>query len=106
MFALFSDHPLFSGQNERPVALVRDPQALRAFRQPDRIAEHDRATVRGDRLLFEEKPAEQLYIPSVDRLFESVATSYGRKAIGVLLTGMGADGALGAARIRKRGECP
>jgi two-component system chemotaxis response regulator CheB len=60
-------------------------------------------SVRGDRLVFEEKPAEQLYIPSVDRLFESVATSYGRQAIGVLLTGMGADGARGLKRMHDAG---
>ncbi len=57
----------------------------------------------GDRLVFEEKPASQLYVPSVDRLFESVAISYGRRAIGVLLTGMGADGARGLKRLHDSG---
>ncbi len=60
-------------------------------------------SVRGDRLVFEAKPPEQLYVPSVDRLFESVATSYGPRAIGVLLTGMGADGARGLKRLREAG---
>ena len=41
--------------------------------------------------------------PSVDVLFESVAACAGRCAIGVLLTGMGADGARGLLSLRERG---
>jgi two-component system, chemotaxis family, protein-glutamate methylesterase/glutaminase len=39
--------------------------------------------------------------PSVDVLFESVAHHVGRNAVGVLLTGMGADGAEGLLSIRQ-----
>jgi len=41
--------------------------------------------------------------PSVDRLMESAAQHYGRRAIGVLLTGMGSDGARGLKKIREAG---
>ena len=41
--------------------------------------------------------------PSVDVLFQSVAKSAGRNAVGVLLTGMGADGAKGLLAMRKNG---
>ena len=41
--------------------------------------------------------------PSIDVLFESAADAYGSALIGVVLTGANADGALGAARIKKRG---
>lgn len=41
--------------------------------------------------------------PSIDVLFESASATYGRKTLGVLLTGASTDGALGAAKIRERG---
>lgn len=41
--------------------------------------------------------------PSVDVLFESVATSCGRKAVGAILTGMGRDGAQGLLAMRAAG---
>ena len=41
--------------------------------------------------------------PSVDVLFRSVAKSAGKNAVGVLLTGMGADGAKGLLEMRESG---
>jgi two-component system chemotaxis response regulator CheB len=41
--------------------------------------------------------------PAVDVLFESVASSVGRDAIGALLTGMGADGAEGLLKMKRAG---
>lgn len=41
--------------------------------------------------------------PSVDVLFESVAETYGKNAIGVILTGMGGDGAKGLLSMRSKG---
>ncbi|MFZ5468966.1 MAG: protein-glutamate methylesterase/protein-glutamine glutaminase [Myxococcota bacterium] len=43
------------------------------------------------------------HAPSVDRLFASVASCLGREAMGVVLTGMGADGAKGAQDIARAG---
>lgn len=43
--------------------------------------------------------------PSVDRLFFSVAASVGAGAIGLILTGMGADGAKGLLEMRRAGAC-
>ncbi|PTW55059.1 response regulator receiver-modulated CheB methylesterase [Breoghania corrubedonensis] len=44
------------------------------------------------------------HCPSVDVLFRSVATAAGRNALGVILTGMGKDGALGLLEMRKAGS--
>jgi len=41
--------------------------------------------------------------PSVDVLFSSVAEAAGNRAVGVLLTGMGADGAQGLLKMRRAG---
>lgn len=41
--------------------------------------------------------------PSADLLFESVAGSYGKRAIACVLTGTGSDGAMGASAVKSRG---
>ena len=41
--------------------------------------------------------------PSIDVLFESAAESYGRRLVGVVLTGANADGTHGLARIKEFG---
>jgi len=50
-------------------------------------------------------PGEKVsgHCPSVDVLFESVAKEAGSDAVGVLLTGMGSDGAKGLLSMRTRG---
>lgn len=41
--------------------------------------------------------------PSADRLFDSVGEAYGRRAVGVILTGMGSDGVAGLEKIHSTG---
>ena len=41
--------------------------------------------------------------PSVTLLFQSTAASYGPAAIGVILTGMGSDGAMGLLQMKQAG---
>lgn len=43
------------------------------------------------------------HCPSVDVLFESVAKEAGKEALGVILTGMGYDGARGMLAMRRKG---
>lgn len=48
-------------------------------------------------------PAVNRHRPSVDVLFHSVAKQAGRNAVGVILTGMGNDGAAGMLAMRQAG---
>ncbi len=52
---------------------------------------------------LDDGPPVNRHKPSVDVLFRSVAQQAGRNAIGVILTGMGKDGALGLKEIRDAG---
>jgi hypothetical protein len=48
-------------------------------------------------------PIEQHVRPAIDVLFRSVANAYGRRVIGVILTGMLKDGTLGLRAVRDAG---
>jgi two-component system chemotaxis response regulator CheB len=55
------------------------------------------------RLSLSHEPAEGGLRPSVSYLFRSIAESFGEGAVGVLLTGMGRDGAAELKLMRERG---
>lgn len=50
-----------------------------------------------------EPRGHQRYLPSVDALFSSAAALYGGRLLGVVLTGMGNDGAMGVSTINSYG---
>lgn len=52
--------------------------------------------------LIEREPTDK-FAPSVDILMESMSEIYRERSLGVLLTGMGADGAAGLLKMRKKG---
>jgi two-component system chemotaxis response regulator CheB len=51
----------------------------------------------------EDPSPDQRYVPSVDVMFLSAAEVFGPKLLGVILTGMGNDGARGVSGIKKHG---
>jgi two-component system chemotaxis response regulator CheB len=55
------------------------------------------------RVQIKEGPRVHYQRPSVDVLFHSVASSAGRNAVGVIMTGMGADGAKGLLAMKQKG---
>jgi two-component system chemotaxis response regulator CheB len=85
-------------------------------RNGDRIKDGTAYIAAGDMHLTVEKDARGYYVkcaagekvsghcPSVDVLFRSVAKAAGKEAIGVILTGMGKDGAQGLLEMRNSGS--
>jgi two-component system, chemotaxis family, response regulator WspF len=58
----------------------------------------------GDRLGYAREPSDCAYRPSIDVFFDSVCASWSGEAVGVLLTGMGRDGAKGLKALRNKGH--
>ncbi len=56
-----------------------------------------------DRIRLTPRAETDIYHPNCDRLLSSVAEVCGRRAVGVILTGMGRDGARGMLDIRHAG---
>ncbi|WP_460140152.1 chemotaxis-specific protein-glutamate methyltransferase CheB [Pseudomonas sp. S2_E01] len=54
-------------------------------------------------LAYTAEPVNEIYRPSIDVFFESVASYWNGDAVGVLLTGMGRDGAQGLKLLRQQG---
>jgi two-component system chemotaxis response regulator CheB len=62
-----------------------------------------RRMARGDMAVLSDAPPVNGHRPSVDVLYHSVAHEFGRTAVGVLMTGMGEDGAEGLGAIKAAG---
>jgi two-component system chemotaxis response regulator CheB len=50
-----------------------------------------------------DKPVNQLHVPSVDVMMQSVALAFRSQAMGIIMTGMGSDGAQGMNAIHREG---
>jgi len=57
-----------------------------------------------DRLGYTSQPNEAIYRPSIDVFFESVCALWAGDVVGVILTGMGRDGAQGLKGLRSKGH--
>lgn len=67
---------------------------------------HMKVVKKGGKIFVECREGEKVsgHCPSVDVLFNSVATYFKDDAMGVILTGMGSDGAKGLLNMRKNGS--
>lgn len=92
-----------SSQSALPVSLAREGEALR----PGHVflsGASGHLVLRADaRLGYVTEPANHAYRPSIDVFFCSVGDHWRGRAAGVLLTGMGADGAQGLKALRGKG---
>lgn len=93
-----------ASQIDFPVDVIEDGSQL----LPGRIMvakTNDHVILDGKhRLRYRAKPVNYPYRPSIDVFFHCVAEHWKKKAIGVLLTGMGRDGAAGLLAMRKAGK--
>lgn len=76
------------------------PQPGHVYLAPD---DHHLTVASDGHLRLGRQPAENSVRPSADRLFVSLAEQMGERAAGVLLTGMGKDGAQGLRAMHERG---
>lgn len=101
----FAEH--LARQSGRDVALAQDGEAI----VPGRVyvagyGKHllvERDVAGNLRAVQSDAPPEHNCRPAVDPLFRSVAQHCGADTVGVVATGMGSDGALGAVALRERG---
>jgi two-component system, chemotaxis family, response regulator WspF len=87
-----------------PVKVIEDGDALASGSvQVARTNDHLTLTAR-QRMLYAQEPRDYPYRPSVDVFFDCVARTWTGEATGVLLTGMGRDGAHGLLSMRRAGH--
>ncbi|MBF8779830.1 chemotaxis response regulator protein-glutamate methylesterase [Pseudomonas fulva] len=86
-----------------PVRLAREGEPP----QPGQVllagTNHHIRLLDNGQLAYTADPVNEIYRPSIDVFFESVARHWNGAAAGVLLTGMGRDGAQGLKLMRQRG---
>lgn len=86
-----------------PVRLAREGEPPQAGQVLLAGTNHHIRLLKDGTLAYTAEPVNEIYRPSIDVFFESVARFWGSDAVGVLLTGMGRDGAQGLKLMREQG---
>ena len=86
-----------------PVVVAVDGERLRAGQVYLAPANQNLVVRAGLRVGLEDPPTGQYHVPGVDVTFHSIARQNGAECVGVLLTGMGRDGAAGLRALRDAG---
>jgi chemotaxis response regulator CheB len=92
-----------SEHSQLPVRLAREGDAIRSGQVLVAGANDHLILRRNGHLGYTPDPADYSYRPSVDVFFHSVARCWRGEVVGVLLTGMGRDGAGGLKALREHG---
>ncbi len=91
------------GLSRLPVVMAQDGQCLEPGSVYVAPAGKNTLLRGGLRVELRDPPAGQFHVPGVDATFTSVAETCRTHAVGVLLTGMGRDGAEGLRRMHAAG---
>ena len=95
-------HKILANFTSMPVIKVNEQMQP----EPDHvyvIPENKKLKVNQQGLYLEERGSARLPNLSIDVFFESMANTYGERAVGIVLSGTGSDGARGVQTIKARG---
>jgi two-component system chemotaxis response regulator CheB len=92
-----------AGVCKLPVHLAREGEAVIAGTVYVSPSETNLAVTPSRRITLAPRLLGEIYHPTCDVMLASVAAVYGRQGIGIILTGMGSDGAAGMEKIRQGG---
>ena len=92
-----------AGVSKLPVRLAREGEAVMAGTVYVSPSDINLAVTPSRRIALVPRRSGEIYHPTCDVLLESVSAVYGRQGIGIILTGMGSDGAAGIEKIRLAG---
>jgi two-component system chemotaxis response regulator CheB len=87
---------------DRIVEFPRNREQIRSGRIYVAAPDHH-LTIHGDQVRLTKATKKHRFNPSVDLLFQSAASVYGPRVIGVILTGLLNDGAEGISAIKAKG---
>ena len=90
------------GASGLPVRLAREGETPHPGQVLLAGTNHHIRLMKNGQLAYTAEPVNEIYRPSIDVFFESVARFWTGDAVGVLLTGMGRDGAQGLKMMRQQ----